>query len=163
MSPQTALAQAPSAEAHRYGHIQPIDTGIVQILTLFAQEPAYQGMPFVRVLEMVQTLKEGRYLACVSGGVCAGVVLYVHVSSATARTCVEENRLPRNDEVCTRGEAICMTAIAGVNTRTLARRFFAMNLGKVILYERHVRGGQFQESTSVAWVDRAGTLKGHAL
>lgn len=146
----------------QFGYLQPIDSGIVNIIQLLAQDPAYAGIPFERVQEIIQTILEKRYFAAVHAETCIGVVLYVHISCDTARNCIIEKRQPYKEEIDPKGQDIFMTAITGKHVKQLTRTFIRRCQGRLILYERHnlMNNGKF--SKDFCWIDRSGVIRGES-
>jgi hypothetical protein len=156
-TPQTQIQPGVS-----YGRLAPVDTAIVQILTLLAEDPAYADLRLKHVAQIVRVIRSGAYFAAVEAGVCCGVILFVRVPGAVARRCIAENRLPELSELHETGDSLCMTAVTGRQVKALAREFARCHAGSIILFERHIHDGAPADSR-LGWVDRTGRIRGTAL
>lgn len=142
------------------GKAQPIDTVIVQIASVFAQDPAYKELPFGHFNGLLNIVRYERYLVCSVNYKIVGALLYHTLPYSEALNCIFENRMPTKQSLDLNGDAIYIVGIAGLHLLQLIKKFVEQNKGKVVLFERHWHSKRDVSIKRFGYFDRSGRLRG---
>ena len=140
-----------------FGFIEPIEVGILQIINLLSKDKIYKNLPLQMIDRVLKPIQLGHYYCAidVEHKQCVGVLIFIRISTDTAKLCIEEKREPTIYENDADGKELFIIAIAGQSIFRLFRNFCLHHRGELILYKRHIFENK-KIITHFGYIDRDG-------